>query len=402
MNAGSALGLLAGLGAINALRGGKDGKRFTSLIDMIDGGGAGQSGDKFEGGGLLSMLGNLFAKPYEAQDNVERIAKETAVNKVVSQPTVVKPKPNVNQTFIPSSGTGTKSTSEKNREDFAKLEALQAAGLLNDKEQKLMGLPVQANPLYAQAAAEAGVGMDAFGGYLTPAEERAQNQALSDAANLTYGNGSLRSSFRKVTQPSLTETDQSNLGSMLDTQPETPINILPQPSGSSLLPPEIFSAPTPDSSGLSDNERQLSMFNSLMSTVPQGQVNDAMVEAYREYLLGGDVGVETNMFGKMSFPEFFQKNYMSNPEVNQAPSIGTVVNDPMPRFGPEGFGYVEPMSNNGAAPSYSGSTSILPSQDVSSGYVMPFESWLKTKGNPPVNRLTIGALQAQYQKEVMR
>ena len=84
MNAGSALGLLAGLGAINALRGGKDGKRFTSLIDMIDGGGAGQSGDKFEGGGLLSMLGNLFAKPYEAQDNVERIAANTAAAKTVA------------------------------------------------------------------------------------------------------------------------------------------------------------------------------------------------------------------------------------------------------------------------------------------------------------------------------
>ena len=83
MNAGSALGLLAGLGAINALGGGKDGKRFTSLIDMIDGGGAGQSGDKFEGGGLLSMLGNLFAKPYEAQDNVERIAATRAAAKAV-------------------------------------------------------------------------------------------------------------------------------------------------------------------------------------------------------------------------------------------------------------------------------------------------------------------------------
>ena len=77
MKAGQALGLLAGLGALNAMRGGSDGtgKRFTGLMDMLDGGGAGASGDKFEGGGLLSMLGNLFAKPLEAQDNVERIAK---------------------------------------------------------------------------------------------------------------------------------------------------------------------------------------------------------------------------------------------------------------------------------------------------------------------------------------
>jgi hypothetical protein len=54
------------------------GKRFTGLLDMLDGGGAGASGDKFEGGGLLSILGNLFAKPLEAQDKVEEIAARTS------------------------------------------------------------------------------------------------------------------------------------------------------------------------------------------------------------------------------------------------------------------------------------------------------------------------------------
>ncbi len=87
MKAGAALGLLAGLGAMNALRSGRDGTgpRFTGLLDMIDGGGAGQSGNKFEGGGLLSILGNLFAKPYEAQENVERIAADTNATKVVTK-----------------------------------------------------------------------------------------------------------------------------------------------------------------------------------------------------------------------------------------------------------------------------------------------------------------------------
>lgn len=87
MKAGAALGLLAGLGALNAIRGGREGtgKRFTGLIDMLDGGGAGASGDRFEGGGLLSMLGNLFAKPLEAQDNVERIAADTNATKAVTK-----------------------------------------------------------------------------------------------------------------------------------------------------------------------------------------------------------------------------------------------------------------------------------------------------------------------------
>ena len=80
MNAGGILGLMAGLGALSAMnKGGQGGtgKRFTGLMDMLDGGGAGQSGDRFEGGGLLSALGNLFMKPIAAQDNVERIARET-------------------------------------------------------------------------------------------------------------------------------------------------------------------------------------------------------------------------------------------------------------------------------------------------------------------------------------
>lgn len=87
MKAGTALGLLAGLGALNALRGGRDGTgpRFTGLLDMIDGGGAGQSGDKFEGGGLLSILGNLFAKPIEAQERVERIAQDTNATKALTK-----------------------------------------------------------------------------------------------------------------------------------------------------------------------------------------------------------------------------------------------------------------------------------------------------------------------------
>ena len=88
MKAGQALGLLAGLGALNALGGGRNGAgpRFTGLLDMLDGGGAGQSGDKFEGGGLLSMLGNLFAKPLEAQQRVEEIAARTSSRN--SQPKV--------------------------------------------------------------------------------------------------------------------------------------------------------------------------------------------------------------------------------------------------------------------------------------------------------------------------
>ena len=52
-------------------------KRFLDFLDRIDGGGMGQSGDTFEGGGLLSMLGNLFASPYGSED-LDRRARRDA------------------------------------------------------------------------------------------------------------------------------------------------------------------------------------------------------------------------------------------------------------------------------------------------------------------------------------
>jgi hypothetical protein len=51
--------------------------RFLDFLDRIDGGGRGQSGDTFEGGGLLSLLGNLLASPYGSQ-NPERRARRDA------------------------------------------------------------------------------------------------------------------------------------------------------------------------------------------------------------------------------------------------------------------------------------------------------------------------------------
>lgn len=46
--------------------------RYIDFMDMIDGGGAGKMGGKFEGGGLLSVLANAFATPYGAEDEERR------------------------------------------------------------------------------------------------------------------------------------------------------------------------------------------------------------------------------------------------------------------------------------------------------------------------------------------
>jgi len=43
-------------------------QRVNAVVDMINGGGQGRAGQQFEGGGLLSMLGNAFAQPYGADE----------------------------------------------------------------------------------------------------------------------------------------------------------------------------------------------------------------------------------------------------------------------------------------------------------------------------------------------
>ena len=46
-------------------------EKYKGLLDMIDGGGAGKVGDKFQGGGLLSILANALATPYGSEDRAK-------------------------------------------------------------------------------------------------------------------------------------------------------------------------------------------------------------------------------------------------------------------------------------------------------------------------------------------
>jgi len=54
-----------------------DRAKFLDFLDMIDGGGAGQRGNQFEGGGIFSMLANLMPiNPYGSEDKVRREARD--------------------------------------------------------------------------------------------------------------------------------------------------------------------------------------------------------------------------------------------------------------------------------------------------------------------------------------
>ena len=67
-------------------------KSYLNLKDMFDGGGMGQAGAKFEGGGLLSMLGNaLGIAPYGAARERDLELAANALAGVAIKPDVVKP-----------------------------------------------------------------------------------------------------------------------------------------------------------------------------------------------------------------------------------------------------------------------------------------------------------------------
>jgi len=51
---------------------------ISALRDMFDGGGAGQAGDEFQGGGILSLLANMLASPYGSQQEDDQLARRIA------------------------------------------------------------------------------------------------------------------------------------------------------------------------------------------------------------------------------------------------------------------------------------------------------------------------------------
>lgn len=63
---------------------------FLSFMDMIDGGGMGKAGDKFEGGGLLSELGNALFKPRGYYDRHRQVTQST-MSAPVQRPAQTQP-----------------------------------------------------------------------------------------------------------------------------------------------------------------------------------------------------------------------------------------------------------------------------------------------------------------------
>jgi len=90
-------------------------KQYVDFLDRFDGGGAGQTGNSFQGGGLLSALANIFATPYGSEDQARRAQRRQALGLLdtaaaPAQATVRAPAPFAPRAAlpIPSHLTGSK------------------------------------------------------------------------------------------------------------------------------------------------------------------------------------------------------------------------------------------------------------------------------------------------------
>lgn len=61
--------------------------QFLNFLDMIDGGGAGATGNTFQGGGLLSDIANAVAKPRGFADRQAQMAQARPMGRPMAAPT---------------------------------------------------------------------------------------------------------------------------------------------------------------------------------------------------------------------------------------------------------------------------------------------------------------------------
>ncbi len=81
--------------------------RFLDFIDMIDGGGYGEGkmGDKFEGGGIFSMLANALATPYGSEDK-ERMRRVRQMRGLLAPDESISPSAAPRPTVTRGGGAG--------------------------------------------------------------------------------------------------------------------------------------------------------------------------------------------------------------------------------------------------------------------------------------------------------
>lgn len=255
--------------------------KFLDFLDMIDGGGAGRRGDKFEGGGIFSALANMIATPYGSEDP-ERAARRDAAYRaagLLGAPEVI-PAPQVMRgggttpaplTYGPQNGRGgRRGVSPEER-------LMQKPVTPMSAEDRLMQQSLTANPLYAQAAAEMGMGLDPFGYPQSP----------------TISQAPLQSGFNQI-------------GSSMANAPQASMIDNAVPRGTSGGVPNnyaegVFGVGGGTASPTIQQNDRLTMFNRLTSTIPSFLMGTQAAQVYADAVMNGQT--------TMPFKDFFGQNF---------------------------------------------------------------------------------------------
>jgi hypothetical protein len=287
-----------------------DQARFLDFMDMIDGGGRGQMGDKFEGGGIFSALANLVATPYGSEDPTRRARREAAYRAAgllapeeeavaaPAAPAVTRTKPTRDQLISAR-------TAEMERQRGLEQDVFDPRG------------PNQMPPLTTAPAAPAvapvtsdprGFAPNTQPSMLTNAQKEAMLMAQPVAPM-----GFDPRQFDRGSQPStLTPNQASTAKGILakqqaaqaalplgnppqppvslqpsDAMPNVPFsNISPVPTMGAPSAMTMPSAPSPMLEAPQPANEDMIMFTKMMGSVPEG-AGDLNMQEYRDYVLGG-------------------------------------------------------------------------------------------------------------------
>ena len=287
-----------------------DQARFLDFMDMIDGGGKGRMGDKFEGGGIFSALANLVATPYGSEDAGRRAKREAAYRAAgLLAPEEAEAAPSAAPAV-----TRTKPTREE----------LMSARAAEMERQRGLQQDVfdprgsnQMPPLAAAPAAPAvapvtsdprGFAPNTQPSMLTDAQKEAMLMAQPVAPM-----GFDPRQFNRGSQPStLTPNQASAAKGILARQqaakaalpsgnlPQPPVSLQPSDAAPNVAFSNVSpvprmgapstmtmpSAPSPMLEGPAPANQDMVMFTKMMASVPEG-AGDLNAQEYRDYVLGG-------------------------------------------------------------------------------------------------------------------
>ena len=291
-----------------------DPKRFLGFMDMIDGGGAQATGDKFEGGGIFSALANLIATPYGSEDAGRRASRE-AVLRAAGLLAMDTPK----EAKVVRTGDGRPKPVKPTTQQLASArmaELERQRGLEQDRFDPRGPNQMGALPSTSVPSTSARVTSDPRGfapntqpSMLTQAQKEAMLMAQPVAPM-----GFDPRQFRQGSQPrSLTPSQAAAARGILAQQgaaraglpsgasPQAPVSLQPSDAMPSIASAPISAAPrtmqAPNAMSMPSSpspmltsprpaNQDMVMFTKMMGSVPEG-AGDLNTQEYRDYVLGG-------------------------------------------------------------------------------------------------------------------